>query len=381
VSDADRLRVLRARTEEPDPCRALEVLARALEADCAQGLLLFCSDQYDLERLGPAIARTFTAPVAACTARGQIGPSGFATGGITGVSLRGDDVSMRTHLLSPLSLCQSQAASLARDHAARTAARSGSKTFGVLLVDGASMWEDFVAAALYEALGDVTLVGGSTAATQPAKPAVYFDGRFRHGAAVVALCESRTISFASFSAQHFEPSVNRLVITLADPDRRIVYEINGVPAARAYAKALGVAEADLDAQHFACNPLLLDLGDQLLARAIRGRAPDGSLQLAGAIEEGLVVSIAQPGDPLATLRRTLADVERRVPRPEALLVFDSSLRRLELETRGLDSRVGQLLAEHRAIGFNSYGEQLGPLHTNHTLTGLALGSAHAREAR
>ncbi|HYJ08584.1 MAG TPA: hypothetical protein VEX18_06235 [Polyangiaceae bacterium] len=66
----------------------------------------------------------------------------------------------------------------------------------------------------------------------------------------------------------------------------------------------------------------------------------------------------------------------------AVLLFCSAgydlerlVRRLELEARGVDQQVGELLASRRAVGFSCYGEQLGPLHANHTLTGLALGSA------
>jgi hypothetical protein len=379
---AGELRATRAHTAEPEPCAALSALAAELQAESASAVLLFCSGDYDLGPLGLGIADKFKAPVAACTTAGQIGSAGFVRGGITGISLHSPDLRLRPLLLSPLSLCRSQAQSLAREHAARAAQLPGLKSFGILMVDGVSMWEEFVAAALYEALGNVTVVGGSAACDGPDRvPAVYHEGRFHESAAVLALFETSTLEFASFSAQHFVPSSKKLVITLADPDRRVVYEINGEPAVTAYAKALGVAPAELGPQHFACYPLMLDLGEQILPRAIRGRQTDGSLLLACAIEEGLVVSVAASEDPFATLEQALHDVERRVPDPKAVLVFDCVARRMELETRGLDGRVGRLLADHRATGFSSYGEQLGSLHTNHTLTGIALGATPAPGAR
>jgi hypothetical protein len=304
-----------------------------------------------------------------------VGAGGFERGGITAVSLSSADLFMRPCLLSPLALCQSQTASLAREQAERAAATPGLRSFGVLLVDGLSLWEEYVAAALYEALGNVPVVGGSAAARQgELKPAVYHAGQFLEGAAVLALFETQSLVFETFATQHFEPSERKLVITLADPDKRLVYELNGEPAAYAYAKALGVPGSELDSRHFACNPLLLNMGDQLLPRAIRNQNPDGSLVLAGAIEEGLVVSIASSPDPVGALERALAQLERRVPEPEVLLVFDCVLRRIELEARGLDQQVGQLMAQKGAVGFNSYGEQVGPLHVNHTLTGIALGT-------
>lgn len=372
------LNARRAHVTEPDPVRAIGLLREQLSTDDASAVLLFCSGGYDLARLGSEIARTLRAPVAACTSHAQIGPHGYVQGGITGISLHSSALEMRPHLLSPLSLCQSQAVSLAREHAAHMARRPGARSFGLLLVDGLSLWEDYVAAALYESLGNVPVVGGSAAsAPEQPVPAVYYDGRFLKGAGVLALCETESLAFECFSTQHFVPSENKLVITLADPERRLVYEIDGEPAAQRYAVALGLEPGELGFEQFACHPLLLDLGEQRLPRAIRAINHDGSLSMACAIEEGLVVSIADSDDPLAVLERALDDVVRRVPDPAAVLVFDCALRRLELQLRGLEPRVGALLAGRRALGFCGLGEQLGPLHANHTLTGIALGSTRA----
>src|SRR5882672_8941697 len=106
---ATKLRALRAHTAEREPGAALAALARELEADSANAILLFCSGEYDLAQLGAGIRTTFQAPVAACTTAGQIGAGGFVRGGITGVSLHSSDLRMRPLLLSPLSLCRSQA--------------------------------------------------------------------------------------------------------------------------------------------------------------------------------------------------------------------------------------------------------------------------------
>jgi len=378
-SSPARLRALRAYSDDPNPTRAVAELSERLEATQASCVLLFCSGHYDLAALGPAIEKGFRVPVAACTGAGQIGAGGFERGGITGVSLSSSDLGMRSLLLSPLSLCQSQAVGIAREQAHRAAATPGTRSFGILMVDGLSHWEEYVASALYEALGNVPVVGGSAPPSpNHPHPAVYHGGKFARGAAVLALFETRELAFETFVTQHFVPSQTKLVITLADPDRRLVYEINGEPAARAYAHALGIDRAQLGPQDFACHPLLLDMGDQLLPRAIRAHHLDHSLSMACAVEEGLVVSIAKNTDPLAALERSFSEVERRVPTPAACLVFDSLFRRIELEAHGLDRQVGELLARKGAVGFSSYGEQLGPLHVNHTLTGLALGGATAR---
>lgn len=368
-------RVLRAHTSHTDPSLAVAELSERLAAADADAVLLFCSNEYDLDRLGPAIAETFGTRVAACTSAGQIGAGGFERGGITGVSLSGSDLTMRSAMLSPLSLCQTHAQRIAREHSAQKRQRPNLKAFGVLLIDGLSLWEEFVTSALYQALGDVTLVGGSAASDVPDRaPSVYYAGRFVRDAAVLALFETTSFSFHGFSTQYFRPSAKKLVITLADPERRTVYEINGEPASEAYARAIGVEEASLGPRAFAAHPLMLDVGEQLLPRAIRKRQSDGSLLLACAIEEGLVLSIADPGDPLATLSAALAAARKKVGPTDAILTFDCLLRRIDLQARGIDAAVGQILADSGAVGFSGYGEQLGPLHVNHTLTGLALGA-------
>jgi hypothetical protein len=293
------------------------------------------------------------------------------------MSLHSRDLAMTPHLLAPLASCGTQAVAVAREHAAHRRWQH-SRSFGLLLVDGLSLAEEFVASALYEVLGNVPIVGGSAAPARPGQTAtVYHQGKFHAQAAVVALFETSSLELAAFNTQHFVPSDKKLVITLADPERRLVYEINGEPAARAYARALGVDEGALTPLHFACHPLMLDLGDQRLPRAIRAQCPTGSLLLACAIEDGLVVSIAASLDPLRTLQASLERLTERVPDPQALIVFNCIARRKELEARGLADEVGALLDRCGAVGFCGWGEQHGPIHRNHTLTGIALGPPRA----
>jgi hypothetical protein len=40
--------------------------------------------------------------------------------------------------------------------------------------------------------------------------------------------------------------------------------------------------------------------------------------------------------------------------------------------------VSELLRRHEVVGFSTYGEQRGPLHVNHTMTGMAIYPPGAR---
>ena len=113
-------------------------------------------------------------------------------------------------------------------------------TFAFLLVDGLFGHEEQLAHALQEGLGDLPLIGGSAGDSMSfASTYIYRDGEFASGSAVLALFTT-PLPYMEFKTQHFEPTDERLVVTEADPDERVVGEINGLPAAEEYARMLGV---------------------------------------------------------------------------------------------------------------------------------------------
>src|ERR1019366_9921496 len=99
----------------------------------------------------------------------------------------------------------------------------------------------------------------------------------------------------------------------------------------------------------------------------------GSLAFYCAIEEGLVLTLGEVLDPVAPLEEGLRAVERTIGTPQLVLGCDCVLRRLEQERRGLDARIGELLASHQVLGFSTYGEQNNALHLNQTFAGVAIG--------
>src|SRR6185437_1775777 len=111
--------------------------------------------------------------------------------------------------------------------------------FGFLLIDGLSLSEERVASSLFHALGDVPFIGGSAGDDLAFKETfVFADGEFHRDAAVLLLFET-SLPVRTLKLQHFAPTGVRMVIAGADPDRRIVTEINGEPAAKAYARLIG----------------------------------------------------------------------------------------------------------------------------------------------
>jgi hypothetical protein len=102
---------------------------------------------------------------------------------------------------------------------------------------------------------------------------------------------------------------------------------------------------------------------------------DNSLSFFCAIDEGLVLTLAQGVDILDDLRALFSRLEQQTGIPEAIIGYDCVLRNIELEQRQLKMAVSELFVAHKVIGFCTYGEQYMSMHVNQTFTGVAIGSS------
>lgn len=369
------VRARRGASSHPDPMVAVAELNEQIGGDALDVVLFFCSPDYDLQILGRALKRTFPCPVVGCTSAGQIGLRGFQRNGIAAVGVSGGSLRPRPFLIRPLSAAYQQARAIGEAvQVGRRNGGAGERWLGLLLVDGLSKAEERIAASLYQELDAVPIIGGSAGDDlRFERTAVYHDGAFYSDAAVFTVFRG-TAKFSAFKLQHFVPGPTQLVITEADPEQRVIREINGEPAAAAYAEAIGVSEDMLDARVFAQHPLLLQLGGDSYVRSIQRLNADGSLSCFCAIEDGLVVSIGSGVDPMKELESAFDEVRARIGEPSFVIGCDCILRRIELEQKGLDASVGAFFARNRVLGFSTYGEQFNGMHVNQTFTGLAIGA-------
>ena len=344
-------------------------------------VVFFCSDEYDLDAVAAEMAARFgDVPVVGCTTAGEIGPAGCREHSIAGVSLARSACTAESGGVERLrQFTAAEGRALARellDRLDRRAPAADSRgRFAFMLVDGESVREEPVAAAFQDALGDVTLIGGSAGSgLRFTSTFVYLDGRFRSDAAVLVVADT-PLPIMPFKTQHFVATDERLVVTEADPVRRTVSEINGLPAAAEYARALGVAESELGPSRFASSPVVVLIDGGNYVRSIQQANPDGSLTFFCAIEAGVVLRMARGVDLVANLEDAFAQVRARIGEPRLVLTCDCILRRLEVVEGGLQDRVDEILTANNAVGFNTYGEQFCGVHINQTLTAIAFGAA------
>ena len=362
-----------------DPRIAVRELHESLNQPDIELVLFFCSSRYDLDVLGDELRRRFgQTQVVGCSSAGEIGPKGYREHSIVGVSFPTGPFMAVTARLDRLGgfdamrdseVVQSQLTQLlTHDRAAALSNRCA-----LLLIDGLSMREERVAHALQGILGPIPLVGGSAGDDLRFRAtSVYHDGRFHAESAVLTLLATNA-PMTLLKTQHFRAGSERLVVTAADSDRRIVKELNGQPAAQAYAELLGVDASELTPDLFITSPLIVMIDNSIFVRSVQRTDPDGSLTFYCAIEEGMVLRRAHSIDLVSNLTQSFTDAGLSVGDPQLVIGYDCVLRRLEVQRRGLDSPVNDVFRRNNVVGFATYGEQFRGMHINQTFTGLAIG--------
>ena len=173
-----------------------------------------------------------------------------------------------------------------------------------------------------------------------------------------------------FKTQHFVSTDERLVVTEADPAKRIVKEINGLPAAEEYARLVGVDVQELNSMRFAASPVVVMIDGTDYVRSIQKANADGSLTFFCAIEEGLVLRVAHGVDLVNNLEQTFDDIRAQISdHPNSFSAAIVSCGIWKFPKTGLKDRVGEIFRRNNTVGFNSYGEQFHGVHVNQTLTG------------
>ena len=369
-------------SQSRDPAVAARELHAALDQPGIKLAVFYCAHDLDLERLSAELRQRFgEINLIGCTTAGEITPQGYLAGTITGFSLAGDELDAETQIFSVHPFDTRASTKSVDDIVARLSAKGEApvgpqNSFAFLLIDGLSMQEEMVVSCLHQQLHGIDLIGGSAADdTRFGSTKLYHGGRFHDQVALLTLVRT-SLPFTTFRTQHFVHSSKRMVVTRADPAHRVVFEINGKPAAREFARLVGLQVTDLSPLIFATHPVVVRIGGQYFVRSIAKVNPDESLTFFCAIDEGIVLTIATGVDMVENLREAFDNVRQEIGQPQLVIGCDCILRRLESEREGIKDEIGKIFVDNNVIGFATYGEQFNSMHVNQTFTGIAIG-AHA----
>lgn len=370
-----------AQSRATDAAQAVREFHSAVAQPEMEQVIFFCSSEYDLEVVTSEINHLFRGvQVVGCTTAGEIGPAGYLEHSFAGASLAAGSFVAVSGLLEHLSefeIAQGHdfAQALLQRLENKVSDPHAGNSFAMLMIDGLSVREEQVAYSLQGGLEKITLFGGSAGDDRKySKTYVFSDGHFHLGSAVLLLVNT-VLPFKIFMTQHFVSTEQRLVVTEADPARRIVKEINGRPAAEEYARLLGVDVKELGrTTRFADSPVVVLIGGTDYVRSIQKANPDGSLTFFCAIEEGVVLRMAHGRGLVQNLEQTFDKLQADIGLPQLVLGCDCILRNQELSQSGLKERVGEIFRRNNTIAFSSYGEQFHGVHVNQTFTGIAIGT-------
>ncbi|MCC5824452.1 MAG: FIST C-terminal domain-containing protein [Phycisphaerales bacterium] len=373
-----RLTSLRAGTDCADSERAAGALYERINQPGLAAVLFFASPSMDFEGLARAMDGRFGCPTIGCTTAGEISSErGHERGTVVAASIASSRLRVHSAMLGPEDVGDPErlrrATRTLLDR--REMGLTNDRCFAMVISDGLSMAEERLAAGVAATLGEIPLVGGSAGDDLAFRSTwVALNGRVGTGGAVLSVVETEH-PFEIFQAHHFTPTDARLVITRADPATRRVYEINGERAATGYARAVGIEVGALSPRVFSSHPVMLKVGGNYYIRSIQQVNEDGSLTFYCAIDNGLVLRLAEGRGVTACLGEEMRRIRERIPDLSLTIGFDCVLRRLELMERGLQGEAAGLMRDANLIGFSTYGEQINGLHVNQTITGVALGNA------
>lgn len=343
------------------------------EVDLAH-VMVFASPSVDFAALMRRMADAFACPVVGCTTAGEIGDMGYMEDHILAIGLPRSRFAARTVLIENLARADlgTEIDRLIQERIALSATHPKLEHgFSFLTVDGLSRREDQLVNAIAPSLSGFPLFGGSAGDGLRFKTAsVSLNGRVLQDAATLTFVATNCV-IKVFSINHMEPTETRMVVTEADPGQRIVKGINAEPAAAEYARLIGKDPGQLDELIFAAHPVTVRIGDTYHVRAIQRVNAEGHLVFFSAIDEGMVLTVAKAQDMAEHLDREVSAIINGHAKPD-ILGCDCVLRRIEAQKSQTQHQVNRVLRKHGIVGFSTYGEQIGTLHVNHTMTGVAI---------
>ena len=375
-----RVRSVRtAVSNSADPVVAVAELAEQLHPDSAACVVFFCTPTYDLHALGKAVSTTFEGTlVMGCTTAGEIADGGVIANPISAVAFNDQDFTAAILHLDDLAFAdESHIASLVRetidDLSQRTPWGSSGHSFALSLLDGLSSREEMMLPVVHHALDGIPLFGGSAGdAMNFNSTYVYCNGGFQENAAAIALISTRC-PFSLISSHHFAPSNEKLIVTKADPERRVVLEFNAEPAAPEYCRVMGLSLDDLSDGTFACHPLGVQLGEHLFVRSVRQVNDDLSLTFFCAIDNGIILTKLNDTGLLEHFGKQMQSVTAAIGETQLVLGCDCIHRFQEAEQKQQLDALTELYRRFNVVGFKTFGEQRDGLHVNHSFTGIAIG--------
>lgn len=357
----------------------IEGLIKEIDQPHVKAVIYFFS--VALERFEPHKVLKKAFPCAACIGASMIGgwcTTGASEKGIVAMSLSSDEVEETFIALQegvkadPALAAQKITAELKRKIGYR---KLYPNTYlGLVFLDGLCRGEEIIKSFTFEKAFSLNLIGGAAADELTFTKTLVSADETCSDDGVAVLIMKMKIPFYCDHYVHYLPTPTSFVITKAQPDKRIVWEIEGQDAAAYYAKTIGVSGVDkLTASDFAKNPIGIVIGDTVYVRSQNAVIDEKGLQFYCSLDESTEVHILRQGDIIAHARKSLENARQYLPSIEGALLCNCVLRYVELQQLNKVAEFNRVFDKLNFIGFNTYGEEYFT-HHNQTLTAVFFGA-------
>jgi hypothetical protein len=363
------------RATQVDSAEAAEMLVNGLAGSKARLVIFFAAITHDGGVLGRALMERFPkARVVGCSSNGEFCDAGYGKGGAVAIAIGADRIGACVAEMADtngdIEMGIRQAAermSIALGQP--LSALSPEKYAGLVLLEGARGREEKINEALGNVAPFLPFVGGSAGDDITFSGTwTFVDGKLeKNGTALV--CMEMLVPFGVMKTCHFEATERAVKVTRVDASGRLILELDGKPAAHAYADAIGTSVETLGFPHFLANPLGLMIdGEPWLRSGVRVQG-EGIL-FACAVVEGARLHYMRAKDMVGDTKAKFE--QARISMGGSLggaVFFNCAYRMIEANMTGTNEAYHGLLSTIPHVGLHSNGESyIG--HINQTLTGL-----------
>ena len=201
---------------------------------------------------------------------------------------------------------------------------------------------------------------------------VSYNGRVYHNACVFLFVHNRQGRIAILKQELYEPTRKYFTADSVDVKKRVVYELNGQPAAEVLAKELHYELFELP-DHFAEYALGRAVGEDIYSTDFVKITREKGLEMFASVFGGTRMCILNRGKYNSCLSNVVAQIRKSIPEPRFVLYINCmSLTKFYRQINWLDVfNMGLGSASEVYAGISGYGEQLGRIHVNKTLVAVA----------
>lgn len=342
-------------------------------------VMFFSSTKYRFDTVSKAFRTAFPdIDVVGCTTSGEISNYSMThEGTIVAFSIAADENDFNT------SVCVIRDIKfrllLAKNNILSAAKKVGiepgkyNNSFAITLIDGLQESEEKVMMVLKNALDGLPIIGGSAGDDLAFKETlISANGEIYTDAAVVTFVNTNIKTFL-YKENIYAPTNIEFKVTKADPWKRLVMELNGMPAAEVYARALRIPVGLLE-DYFMKYPLGRVFNNDIWISSPKEVIDGKHIAFYTLIMTNSTVKLLKPISSLDTAKKTVDIIKERLPGVKSVIMFNCVLRHLQFKNENSSKAIANEFSKiGNVCGFSTYGEQFGKYHINQTLALMAFG--------